>query len=317
MPHRFTRRSLLAGVSLAACRRDSRRIVGVVPQGRTHLFWQSVHAGAVAAEREFGVEVSWNAPSTETDYNGQLQIVDSMINRHVDALCLAPIDPNAMVSAVERAADARIPVVIFDTGVGTERYTAWVATDNFLAGQTAARRIGELLSGKGKVAIVAAVPGVASTTAREQGFEQAIKTEFPGITIADKRFGNSDAARSLTVSENMLTAITDLDAFFAVNEAASIGASQALKSRQSNVRLVGFDWSPTLIDDLRSGVIDSFIAQDPFQIGRKSVTSAVQALQGQAVEKIQRLPPRLIRKDDLELPEVQKLLNPDLKKYLG
>ena len=308
---------MLAGLSAAACRRDGRRIIGVVPQGRTHLFWQSVHAGSVAAARELGVEISWNAPSTETDYNGQLQILDSMINRRVDALCLAPIDPNAVVSAVERAADAKIPVVIFDTGVGTERYAAWVATDNFLAGQTAARRIAELLSGKGKVAIVAAVPGVASTNAREQGFEQTIKSEFPGITIADKRYGNSDAARSMAVSENMLTAITDLDAFFAVNEAASIGASQALKSRESKVRLVGFDWSPTLIDDLRSGVIDSFIAQDPFQIGLKSVTAAVHALNGQTVQKIQRLAPRLIRRQDLERPEVWKLLNPDLKKYLG
>ena len=55
------------------------------------MFWRSVNAGAVKAARENDLEVVWNGPDTETDYNGQLRIVDAMINRRVDALCLAPI----------------------------------------------------------------------------------------------------------------------------------------------------------------------------------------------------------------------------------
>lgn len=311
---RTTRRSALAAIAAAAaaCRRDSRRVIGVIPQGRTHLFWRTIQAGCLKAAKEFNVEISWNAPLTETDYNGQLQMVDAMINRRVDALCLAPIDKKAMVSAVERAAREKIPVIIFDSGVETEAYTSWVATNNQLAGEMAAGRIGEMLGGKGKVAIVAAVPGVASTMAREQGFEERLRAGFPGITIADKRFGNSDFARSMAVAENMLTAISGLDAFFASNESSTVGAVQALKSRQSKVKLVGFDWSPNLIDELRAGTVDSLIAQNPFQIGYLSVTSAVKALQGEQVEKVQSLTPRLIRRADLETPEVKALLNPDL-----
>src|SRR5579872_7156497 len=97
----------------AGCNRDTRKRIAVIPKGQAHLFWQSVHAGAVSAGRETGVEIVWNGPPSETDFTGQLQIADSMITQHVDAMCLAPIDKTAMVSVVERAARQSIPVVIF------------------------------------------------------------------------------------------------------------------------------------------------------------------------------------------------------------
>lgn len=301
----------------SSCRREHKRIIGVVPKGRAHLFWQSVHAGANAAAREAGVEVSWNGPATETDYNGQLQIVDAMINRRVDAIALAPIDKKAMVSVVERAKREKIPVVIFDSAIDTNDFVSQVATDNYAAGQMAADRIGKILDGKGKVAMVAVQPGAASTMAREQGFEDRIKEKYPNIAIVDKRFGMADFAQSLAVAENMLTAHSDLAALFASNESSTVGAAQALKGRQSKVKMVGFDWSPTLEDGLKSGLIDSLVVQNPFKMGYESVKAAVAALEGKPVEKINNLAPRLILKEDLSKPDVQEQLNPDLKKYLG
>jgi ribose transport system substrate-binding protein len=311
------RRTLLTGIAaLGACNRQDRRTVAVIPKGRAHLFWQSVHAGAVAASREDDVEIVWNGPSTETDFNGQLQIVDAMINRRVDAICLAPIDKKVMVSVVDRAAAQKIPVVIFDSGIDTENFVSQVATDNYQAGQIAADRMGEILGGKGKVVMVAVQPGAASTMAREQGFEEEIASRFPGISIADKRYGMADFAKSRAVAENMLTAFPDLNGLFASNESSTVGAAQALKSRSANVKMVGFDWSPPLLDDLRAGAIDSLVVQNPFQMGYESVRSAVKAIRGETVTKINNLPPRLIRKEDLDMADVQAHLNPDLKKYL-
>src|SRR5690242_10337625 len=152
-----------------ACNRDTRKRIAVIPKGQAHLFWQSVHAGAVSAARENGVEIIWNGPPSETDFTGQLQIVDSMITQRVDAICLAPIDKTAMVSVVERAHRENIPVVIFDSPVDTPDFAAQVATDNYAAGVMAAQRMGKILNGKGKVAEVAVQPGAASTMAREQG----------------------------------------------------------------------------------------------------------------------------------------------------
>lgn len=313
----FTRRGFLALAPAAAgCKREKKRIIGVVPQGRTHLFWQSIHAGAIAASRETGVEIAWNAPLNETDYNGQIQIVESMINRRLDAIALSPIDRKSMVGVVERAMKQGIPVIIFDTGVETDLFTCRIATDNFGAGKMAAERIGKILNGKGKVAIVATQPGAASTIAREAGFEQKLAQDFPGVKIVDKRFGMSDFAKSLAVAENMLTAHPELDALFASNETSSVGAAQALKGRKSKVKLVGFDFSPTLIEDLNNGVIDALVAQHPFKMGYESVKAAVMKLDGGNPPKIQDLAARLVTRENVNDPDVQAQINPDLKKYL-
>lgn len=321
LPTTFTgRRRFLAaagGAALTACNRSSKKQVAVIPKGRAHLFWQSVHAGAVKAAQETSVEIIWNGPATETDFNGQLQIIDTMINRKVDAICLAPIDEKVMVSVVDRAVAQKIPVVIFDSPVATDKFSSQVATDNYKAGEMAAERMGKILSGKGKIVIVAVQPGAASTMAREAGFEDRIKKDFPDIKVMDKRFGMADFAKSLAISENMLTAFPDLDALFASNESSAVGAAQALKQRKSKVKMVGFDWSPTLLDDLKAGLIDSLVVQHPFKMGYESVIAAVKAANGEAVIKINNLAPRLITASDLDNPEVKEQLNPDLKKYLG
>jgi len=307
---------LVALLALAACNRDTRKRIAVIPKGQAHLFWQSVHAGAVAASRENNVDVLWNGPASETDFTGQLQIVDSMITQHVDAICLAPIDKTAMVSVVDRATRQNIPVVIFDSPVDTQSFVAQVATDNYAAGAMGAARMGKILNGKGKIAEVAVEPGSASTMAREQGFEDAIKKDFPGIEIVDKRYGWADRAKSLNVTENMLTAHGDLVAMFASNESSTVGAAQALKGRNAKVRLVGFDSSPGLLDDLQAGLIDSLVVQDPFRMGHDAVAAAVEKLKGGTPQKIQNLPPRVVTKENLGDPDVQKQLHPDLDKYL-
>lgn len=314
----FVRGALgVAALSFSGCNRETKRTIAVIPKGRAHLFWQSVHAGAVKASREGGVEIAWNGPTTETDFNGQIQIVEAMINRHVDAICLAPIDKKVMVGVVEKAAKQNIPVVIFDSGIDTELYTAMVATDNYAAGQMGADRMGELLGGKGKVLLVAVQPGAASTMAREQGFEDRIKDKFPGIQIVDKRYGMADFAKSMQVAENMLTAFPDATGLFASNESSAVGAAQALKGRKATgIQMVGFDWSPTLLEDLRAGVIDSLVVQNPFEMGYASVKAAMAKLGNQAVEKNQPMPPRLVTKANLDSAEIKAQLEPDLKKYL-
>ena len=298
------------------CGRSKKRVIAVIPKGRAHLFWQSVHAGAVAAARETGVDIIWNGPASETDYNGQLQIVEAMINRRVDAIALAPIDKKVMVGVVERSARENIPMIIFDSGIDTEQFVSQVATDNYRAGQMAAERMAQILGGKGKVIIVAVQPGAASTMAREQGFEDSVQKNFPGIQIVDKRYGMADFAKSLTVTENMLTAHPEVNGLFASNESSAVGAAQALKGRGAKIKMVGFDWSPTLLDDLRNGVLDSLVVQHPFKMGYESVMAAVKKLNGQPVEKINNLAPLLVTRDNLNDPAVQAQLNPDLKKYL-
>lgn len=319
----MTRRELIAragwaplAFSFAACTRSGKKIIGVVPMGRSHVFWQSVHAGAIDAARGLDVEISWNGPANESEFNAQIQIVDAMITRRVDAICLAPIDRDALSNVVDRAAAAGIPVVIFDSPIKTEKFVAQIATDNYAAGGLAADRMGEILQGKGQVVIVAVQVGSASTNAREKGFEDTIAKKFPSIKILDKRYGNADYAQSLKVAENMLTAHPNLDGIFASNESSTAGAVQALKGRKSKTKLVGFDSSEPLLADMQAGLIDSLVTQHPFQTGHESVVAAVKAIRGEKVERIQNIAPLVVNAANLNDPAVQARIRPDLKKYL-
>ncbi len=303
-------------ILLSSCNRDHKRVIAVIPKGNADLFWQSVHAGAVKAGRETGVDVLWTGPASEADFTVQIQIVDAMINRHVDAIALAPTDRQALVTVVERAAARNVPVVIFDSAIDTQQFVSQVATDNYKAGQMAAERMGKILDGKGKVVIIAVKPGAASTEAREKGFEDIIHQKFPGIQILDKRYGMAMVAQAMTVTENMLAGHPDLDGIFASNESSTIGAAQAMRGRAGKIKLVGFDWSPTLLEDLSSGLLDSLVIQDPFKMGYQAVMAAVKHLKGEPVTKIVDLEPRLIDRQNLNASDVQAQLHPDLKKYL-
>jgi ribose transport system substrate-binding protein len=312
-----------AAVALCVCfcalsckKAPQEKRIEFIPKGRAHEFWQSVHAGAIKAMRENpGYTIIWNGPASETDFEGQVQIADSAINQHVDAICLAPIDRKILVTLVERAAAAGTPVIIFDSPIDTETFTAQVATDNTEGGRIGAKRMGEILHGKGKIIEVAVQPGSASTMAREQGFEDTLAANFPDIKIADKQYGMADFAQSLKVSENMLAATPDLDAIFAANESSTVGAMRALKNKP-NVKLVGFDASDQLVDGLKSGAIDSLVVQDPFLMGYNSFIAAVTKLKGGTPERIQNIAPTLVTRENMNSPEIQKKINPDLAQYL-
>ena len=260
--------SILVAISLLAqpaSQKRTKKLIGVVPKATSHLFFVSIHAGALDAARDFGVDILWNGPREETEYSRQIEIVDSMIARHVDALAISATDHTALVTPVERAMEAGIPVAVFDSGLDVTGYVTFVATDNYAAGVTAARRLAELVHGKGRVAELMHKPGGMSTGDRERAFEEVMAKEFPTIQIVARHYGMADRAKSRDAAENILTAHPDLDGMFASAEANSIGAVQAIKARglSGKIKLVTFDSSDEHVPALKDGTIDLMLVQDP------------------------------------------------------
>jgi ribose transport system substrate-binding protein len=270
----------------------------------------------MAAGKQFGVNILWNGPAQETEYDRQIQILDSMIARRVDGIAVAAAERKALVQSLDRAASLGIPVTVFDSGVDTTNYMTFLATDNYEAGKMAARELGRLLNGRGTAAVVMHAPGSGSTMDRERGFDEVMKTDFPAIQVVARQFGQSDRAKAMTAAENILTAYPDLDGIFASSEPSSVGAALALKSRglAGKVKLVAFDSSDTMIEDLRKGVIEAMVVQDPFRMGFEAVKTVVDKINGHTPPKRIDLPAQLIRRDDLYKPEVQRLLHPELRK---
>jgi ribose transport system substrate-binding protein len=296
----------------ASCRRPAggKRVIAVIPKGVSHFFWQSVHAGAEAASKETGVEIIWKGPAQETDYAAQINIVEDAINQRVSGIVLAPSHRDALVPIVERAQREGIPVTIFDSGIGTENYVSYVATDNRLGGVIAADRLAEKLGGKGKVAIMGVKAGSVSTDEREQGFQDTIKEKFPGIEIVAFQYGEANMAISLDRATDILTAHPDLNGMFASNESSTVGAVQAIKQKglAGKVVLVGFDSSPNLVDDLKAGAIDSLVLQNPFKMGYEAVKSMVAKLDGGQPPRILDTGVKLLTRDNINTPDMKQLL---------
>ncbi len=318
----ISRRRFLATASaagLVSCRQETgRKVIGVVPKGASHLFWQTIHAGSLMAAEEFDFDVSWNAPQLEVDSSRQIQIVENLISRRVDGIVLAPVDDEALVAPVERAAAQGIPVAIFDSAINTDQIISFVATDNYQAGVMAGQRMGEILGGQGKVGIIGFMPGSASTVKREDGFLEALK-QFPGIEMVGLRYNMSDRAKAMAETENLMTAHPDLAGLFADNESSTDGTVRAVKQRgmTDQVKIVGFDSSEELINELKAGAMDSIVVQDPFRMGYECTKAMANHIGGQEVARELDSGSYLVTRDNVDDPEIQKVVFPEIESWLS
>jgi ribose transport system substrate-binding protein len=310
---------LLTGlVACISCIKKNQAVIGVVPKGQSQVYWNAVHAGAAAAAQELGVDIRWNGPASETDPTGQIRIVDDFINQRVDGIVLAPTHGESLVPVVERAFQERIPVVIFDSGIRTEKYLTYVSTDNYKAGVRGARRMGAIAPGGSKIAVIGNVPGSVSTTERENGFRETIAREFPTLQIVEFQYGMSVQSKALAVAEDILAYHTDLAGIFCSNESATAGAVQAAKSKgvSGRVKIVGFDAAPTTVQDLLSGSLDATVVQHPFRMGYLGVKTLVESLRGTQPEKRIDTGATLVVRENLSDPAIRELLAPPVARYV-
>lgn len=305
-------------LGLAACSgkktRGGKAIqIAVIPKGMTHEFWKAIHAGAVKASQETGVEIIWKGPHKEDDREAQIAVVEDMVARRVDGIVLAPLDDQALARPVGEARREGIPVVIIDSPLRSNDYITYVATDNYKAGVLAAKRLGSLLEGKGKIFLIRCHEGSASTTLREQGFVETIKTNFPGIEFLSKDlYAGVTTESAYQTLDNLLSRFSEVDGLFCPNESTTFGALRALEDRSltGRVKFVGFDSSPKLVDGLRQGHIHGLVLQKPFLMGYLGVKTIVSHIQGKPVPRQIDTGETLVLPENMDLPEIQALLFP-------
>ncbi len=289
--------------------------IAVIPKGMTHEFWKSIHAGALQAARELGVEIIWKGPQKEDDRAQQITVVEDVLSRGVEGIILAPLDDRALVRPVQDAMRENIPVVIIDSGLQGKDYVSFVATDNFQGGVLAARRMGELLAGRGKIFMIRYQAGSASTTERERGFIETIQKDFPGLTVLAKdQYAGPTTESAYQTAENLLGRFPDVDGVFCPNESSTFGALRALQEGQlaGKVKFVGFDSSPKLVQALADGHLQGLILQNPVKMGYLGVTTMVQYLRGQKVAELIDTGVTLATKDNMGTAGIKALLSPDL-----
>jgi ribose transport system substrate-binding protein len=298
--------------------RPSRLTIAVIPKGSTHEFWKSVHAGALKAANEAGVDILWQGPMREDDREEQIKVVDNMRARGVSGMALAPLDDKALRMPVGDAMRAGIPVVIFDSDLASPDYVSFVATDNYQGGRMAGAHMASLLKDKGQVIMLRLHEGSASTTKREQGFLDVI-AEHPGITVvSSNQYAGPSTETAYRVSENLLAANRAAEGrvtgIFCSNESTTFGMLRALQNAKlaGKITLIGFDSSDKLEQALAAGEINALVLQNPVNMGYLSVKTLLRHLKGEKVERRIDTGATLVTRENMNQPEIRERLHPNL-----
>ncbi len=305
--------------------KDSGKLtIAVIPKGTSHVFWQSVHAGARKAAKELGVMVVWRGPLREDDRDSQVSEVEGFVSRGVSGIVLAPLDEAALVAPVASATRSRIPVVIIDSGLKGGDYVSFVATDNQKGGRLAGEYLAKILHGKGKVVLLRYAEGHDSTAKREQGFLDAMKEHREIEVVSSNQYGGTDVEGVYKKSETLLSRFESadgglaIDGIFCPNESTTFGMLRVLQDNgwAGKVRFVGFDASQNLVKGLRDGHIEALILQDPVRMGYLGVKIIVAHIRGERVDNRVDTGVSVVTRENMDRPEMKELLQPDLSKWL-
>jgi ribose transport system substrate-binding protein len=331
------RSSLIAlplALLIAACAGDAGEAPGatealqiaVVPKGTTHEFWRNIHAGALQAAQELNaagtpVEIIWKGPLREDDREQQVQVVEGFLAQGIDGIVLAPLDDRALVRPVEEAQQAGVPVVIIDSGLQSEAIVSFVATDNYLGGQLAADRMGELMGGEGEILVLRYAEGSESTHQREEGFLERMRTSYPNVRIVSSdQYAGATRETAKRASENLLNRFGEgIQGVYTANESSTSGMLLALQDlgRAGTMKFVGFDASEALVTALEAGDIQGLVVQNPMRMGYLGVTTMVQHLAGEPVEKRIDTGVAMITPENVAEPASQELIDPPADRYLA
>jgi ribose transport system substrate-binding protein len=292
--------------------------VDVIVKATDSQFWQTTFAGAKRAAKDTGAQVSLFGPTSETDVNGQVQLVENSISRGVDAIVLAANSTDALNNVVDRAREAGIKVLNIDSRV-TTTVDGFVGTDNQKAGQQAGQRLCQLVKAtggaSGNVLLESAVAGVESLKARDTGFRAGLAGACPQLKISTTRYNNNDIN---TAASQVNDAITggNLVGIFADNNTSGDGAARAISDNHAADRIpvVAFDADPQEITGIQNGTLDVLVVQNPFFFGYQGVVEAAAASLG-AIEPNALDPGAVLaEKSNMNQPAVKALLHPPTAK---
>src|SRR5881394_637980 len=299
--------------------------IAVIPKGTTHEFWKSINAGAFKARDELAaqgikLDVIWKGPLKEDDRDQQIQTVENFTSRRVSGLVLAPLDSQALVRPVASAVQSKIPVVIIDSGLKTDQYISFIATDNYKGGQMAASHLGKLLGGKGNVILLRYAVGSASTEEREAGFLDALKKHPDIKLISSDQYAGPTRETGYQASQNLLNRFgNEVNGVFCPNENSTIGMTMALREigkAGGKVKMVGFDSGSKSVMDLKNGDVQGLVVQNPLLMGYMGVMTMVKSLQGEKVEKRIDTGVVLATPENMDQPQIKELLHPPIDQYL-
>lgn len=304
---------VLLALCLCACGTDTGvagHSVALITKSTGSEFFLSVFAGARVAAAEYNLELTISGPGTEEDYETQNRMIAQAVEDGAEAIVFSAISYEENAPAIDAAARAGVKIVSIDSGVGSEQVSTYIGTDNYAAGQMAARAALERVEGLLNVGIVTYSEGTANGQGRVQGAMDAL-AESGRARIAAVVTTLVDVPRAQTDTVRLLLDHPEINVLIAFNEPTSVGSALAVRvlGLSEDIFFVGFDSNVVTIDGLQEGWVDALIVQNPYSMGYLGVERAYRLLSGKEDgERTIDTSTRIVTRENLFTTDVQKAL---------
>ena len=300
---------------------DKKYTIALIPGLTTDAFYITMHKGAQAAADALGVDLIFQG-APEFNPVQQVPVLNAIIGRKPDAILIAPTDKTQLIEPLKKAAAAGIAVITVDTFIGDGHYQtgsgeadfplSYIASDNVLGGQIAARALAKAIGDKGKVYVSNVKPGISTTDQREQGFKDEMK-KHSNITVLDTQFNDDDANKAASQLQSVYARNPDLAGVFGANLFSALGAAAGVKQANATgkIKVAAFDAPKSIVDQIKSGEVEMTIAQHPAEIGYYGVLTAYDHLTEQSVPPLIGTGFTVIDKSNADNPDTKKFIYSD------
>ena len=266
---------------------SSSKSLALIQGTKADNFYVTMGCGAKAEAAKLGYSINVQGPA---DFSApeQIPIVSAITAQHPGAVMIAPTDSHALIAPMQQMKNAGIKVIQVDTTVSDPSIAgASISSDNVQGGAKAADEMAKLIGGKGSVIVMNEQAGVSTTEGRIKGFLQEIK-KYPGIKPLATQYVGDNPAKAAQAITAVYAAHPDLAGVFATNVLVAEGVDTGLKTAHAanKIKIIGYDADPTQVSDLKSGVVEALVAQEPYQEGVDGVEQAVNALSGKPTQSL-------------------------------
>ena len=290
---------------------DQKHKVVFIAKSTVSGFWKSVYAGASNAATACNLDLTFEGPKNEEDYETQNQMIAKAVEDGAEVIIFSAVDYEANADAINDAAGKGGKVVVIDSDVDSDGVGVRIGTDNVEAGRMAGRAALQTDWDSLTVGIVNFDLGSRNGQERESGFREALAGD-PRVKDMYTINVNADATTAQVRTVQLLVEHPEINVIVGFNEPIAVGAAMAVHSLglAGRVRMVGFDTNVKCIDLLQSGAVSALIVQNPYAMGYLGVEAVCNLLDGQTYRTAELLDTatRTVTKETMFTIENQKAL---------
>lgn len=311
------------GTGTATQTNGDQKDIYVIVKSLGNQYWSVLQAGAEKAGKDLGCNVIVVGVPQESDIEGQLNLLQNAVSAQADGIVIAPLDSVSLDAPITEAYNSGIPIVLVDTMITSDNYSAALMTDNVAAGRTAAEEMIRRMKASGlsetepaDVAIQMGSAGSQTINDRVKGFNEYWEANAPEawkVLKDDIKVNDGDISKAVGFCQDYITTYPNLKGVFGPNNGSTVGFATGLtETGRKDITMVGFDFSDEIETMIRSGEYDvASVVQRQYFMGYDGVKTALELANGGTVaERTIDTGVMLVDNTNVDDEEVQSIVNP-------